>query len=175
MQYIVTGWLRGEAFYRGRPTSYWQVRLQAWQGSRGFWLNVDGSVTRRHANATWSDVLFSTNAADDDKALLGEALACATSPAPWLVARPRPEPTIMPLMFIDRPRLHLRLASAPQPWWQQLLTRLGLRKEEDPAEPELLQGDRAAEPVLCELVGDPDVGDLARNALRAIREKDAAP
>ncbi len=29
-QRILTGWLRGEAFYRGRPTSYWRERLERW-------------------------------------------------------------------------------------------------------------------------------------------------
>src|SRR5581483_1331432 len=41
-QRIVTGWLCGEAFYRGRPTTYWRARLAAWQGvGASFWGNID--------------------------------------------------------------------------------------------------------------------------------------
>jgi hypothetical protein len=28
---VVWGWLRGEAFYQGRPTSYWRQELALWQ------------------------------------------------------------------------------------------------------------------------------------------------
>jgi hypothetical protein len=27
---VAWGWLRGEAFYQGRPTSWWRVKLQSW-------------------------------------------------------------------------------------------------------------------------------------------------
>ena len=41
--YIITGWLNGEAFYQGRPTSYWRRELgkihTAWQlGTRSIYL-----------------------------------------------------------------------------------------------------------------------------------------
>ena len=29
-QHIVSGWLRGAAFYRGRPTSYWRAEMLRW-------------------------------------------------------------------------------------------------------------------------------------------------
>ncbi|MCI0684100.1 MAG: hypothetical protein L0Y71_18480 [Gemmataceae bacterium] len=29
--HILRGWWRGEAFYRGRPTSYWSLESQRWQ------------------------------------------------------------------------------------------------------------------------------------------------
>src|SRR5262245_51029065 len=28
---VIWGWLRGEAFYDGRPTSYWRAELSCWQ------------------------------------------------------------------------------------------------------------------------------------------------
>src|SRR5262245_44509945 len=30
---VVWGWLRGEAFYQGRPTSWWKTKLQDWHQS----------------------------------------------------------------------------------------------------------------------------------------------
>ena len=36
---IVWGWLRGEAFYDGRPTSYWRAEIARWQ--RGM-INASG-------------------------------------------------------------------------------------------------------------------------------------
>jgi|SRR5215510_5324043 len=32
---VVWGWLRGEAFYQGRPTSWWRMELNRWE--RQFW------------------------------------------------------------------------------------------------------------------------------------------
>ena len=31
---VVWGWLRGEAFYQGRPTSYWELALGPWEHVR---------------------------------------------------------------------------------------------------------------------------------------------
>src|SRR5207247_8450134 len=38
---VVWGWLRGEAFYQGRPTSWWAEELSCWNVSS---LWVDGQV-----------------------------------------------------------------------------------------------------------------------------------
>jgi hypothetical protein len=37
----VTGWLRGEAFYQGRPTSYWSQAIWTWgnDSAAGTWLD----------------------------------------------------------------------------------------------------------------------------------------
>ncbi len=35
-QRILTGWLRGEEFYKGRPTSYWRWELEAWEVTVSF-------------------------------------------------------------------------------------------------------------------------------------------
>src|SRR5437867_10543521 len=32
-QCLVTGWLRGEAFYNGRPTSYWKLDCERWMAT----------------------------------------------------------------------------------------------------------------------------------------------
>src|SRR5262249_53087369 len=40
---VVWGWLRGEAFYQGRPTSWWAKELNQWDFSRSFALmNING-------------------------------------------------------------------------------------------------------------------------------------
>jgi len=31
--YIISGWWRGEAFYRGRPTSFWGQELRHWRSA----------------------------------------------------------------------------------------------------------------------------------------------
>src|SRR5687768_14411778 len=36
---VVWGWLRGEAFYQGRPTCYWRTELDRWSAS-GQWFIV---------------------------------------------------------------------------------------------------------------------------------------
>lgn len=36
----ILGWVKGESFYRGRPTSYWRAELQQW--SERFYFNADG-------------------------------------------------------------------------------------------------------------------------------------
>jgi hypothetical protein len=37
----VTGWLRGEAFYQGKPTSYWSQAIWTWgnDSAAGTWLD----------------------------------------------------------------------------------------------------------------------------------------
>jgi hypothetical protein len=52
---VVRGWLRGEAFYDGRPTSYWSRELQTWrQEGRGYygWTTNDGE-TRKLEAPSW--------------------------------------------------------------------------------------------------------------------------
>jgi hypothetical protein len=34
---VVWGWLRGEAFYQGRPTSWWAGQLDGWEHTEFFW------------------------------------------------------------------------------------------------------------------------------------------
>ena len=51
---VVWGWLRGEAFYDGRPTSYWAAQIEPWDsycslgghGSLG-WFQVDCHYVRK--------------------------------------------------------------------------------------------------------------------------------
>ncbi|MBI3409864.1 MAG: hypothetical protein HY040_16115 [Planctomycetes bacterium] len=55
---VVWGWLRGEAFYQGRPTSYWKTELQRWQWSEAIshWGPV-GSMSW-HKSPTWLESKF---------------------------------------------------------------------------------------------------------------------
>ena len=43
---VVWGWLRGEAFYQGRPTSYWRAELMHWEGP--IWIDVPSPLERWH-------------------------------------------------------------------------------------------------------------------------------
>jgi hypothetical protein len=46
--HCVRGWLRGEAFYQGRPTSYWAEEIQRWE----YWFRIlegDGAGTKYYA------------------------------------------------------------------------------------------------------------------------------
>lgn len=50
---LVWGWLRGEAFYQGRPTSYWAERIRPWEVPEGMRLNVNAAIA---AGVEWSAV-----------------------------------------------------------------------------------------------------------------------
>jgi hypothetical protein len=36
LEWVIPGWLRGEAFYQGRPTSYWRCELGRWSEQFGY-------------------------------------------------------------------------------------------------------------------------------------------
>jgi hypothetical protein len=42
---VVWGWVRGEAFYQGRPTSYWRAELEHWQIQEVHGIGPDGHVS----------------------------------------------------------------------------------------------------------------------------------
>jgi hypothetical protein len=56
---VVWGWLRGEAFYQGRPTSWWRAELNRWE--RQLWgggpniLPAEKWVRRKTGFETWFD------------------------------------------------------------------------------------------------------------------------
>src|SRR4249920_1684066 len=61
---IVWGWLRGEAFYEGRPTSYWEAELRHWHAEI---VHVGSSLVgaakpdeEKAANRNWSVVFART-------------------------------------------------------------------------------------------------------------------
>jgi hypothetical protein len=41
---IVWGWLRGEAFYQGRPTSYWAERIRPWELAGESRINLNAAL-----------------------------------------------------------------------------------------------------------------------------------
>jgi hypothetical protein len=54
---VVWGWLRGEAFYQGRPTSYWAERIRPWQLPDDFRTNINMALSEwRHIPATREEV-----------------------------------------------------------------------------------------------------------------------
>src|SRR3954470_12842024 len=63
----VRGWLRGEAFYQGRPTSYWSRELQHWSRTGFFTLltNVNGSVrdVDIDGRVVWAELALDTSPA----------------------------------------------------------------------------------------------------------------
>jgi hypothetical protein len=194
-QRILTGWLYGEAFYRGRPTTYWRGQLTAWREMSpwtvvygGSTLNLNGGTTKLYANLVidvdarvdvMPSLLRDVDAADPVHAatLLGEGLACATSPTPFLIARPRSDAATTAVWvevsnFTSTYGASYTLFQArSETFWDRCRAWLGMGTQEGRAQPALLEGDPAAEPVLRELGYDPDVGELARQGLQAIREK----
>ena len=53
--HVVRGWLRGEAFYDGRPTSYWRIKLTPWKvvyGHKDCWYEREESWSGRNL-LTW--------------------------------------------------------------------------------------------------------------------------
>lgn len=43
LHHAIPGWLRGEALYRGRPTSYWRNEINRWEGFR--FPSIDGAFS----------------------------------------------------------------------------------------------------------------------------------
>ncbi len=180
-QRILTGWFTGEAFFQGRPTSYWRGRLLAWQehNGDGWWADLSYPVNAVH----WAGVINTGAVAPvmidvggddlvalqevpdamDATAALGEKLAWATSPTPWLIARPDTGVTTTTLM-VDSVSLatakgHFRLRysaffasrtlfrSRPEQFGDRIFRWLGIRKDDEEM-PAVLQGDAAAVPVV---------------------------
>jgi|ERR1017187_5936647 hypothetical protein len=42
--HVGRGWLRGEAFYEGRPTSYWAREIEHWKWERVHWRDGDAVI-----------------------------------------------------------------------------------------------------------------------------------
>jgi hypothetical protein len=57
---VVWGWLRGEAFYQGRPTSWWASELDRWECHVAYLLmDVGGrKICRRHEHYFRKDTEF---------------------------------------------------------------------------------------------------------------------
>jgi hypothetical protein len=150
---VVRGWLCGEAFYQGRPTSYWSREL-------GRWSEADFACSFRHYVAAARAANLSVNELSVNESEVDRSEA--------------PENT--PLSFT------LRVHNASTIWFEAktytrtpgLLDKLagyfGIELDH-PARPPLLDGDPDAEPVLRELLDDPSEGvrTHAQSGLRAAR------
>ncbi|OAI46023.1 hypothetical protein AYO44_12130 [Planctomycetaceae bacterium SCGC AG-212-F19] len=53
VRWPIYGWLRGEAFYQGMPTSYWSREIQQWNGKAEYGRSVCGK--RSSPPSTWID------------------------------------------------------------------------------------------------------------------------
>ncbi len=58
--HCVRGWLRGEAFYDGRPTSFWAAEVQQWEvtGGGGNATCWDEYYSRRPRWPRWTEQFF---------------------------------------------------------------------------------------------------------------------
>ena len=55
---VVWGWLRGEAFYQGRPTSYWRDEVRRWKPI-DFWGSPMELIRTCQREPTWFENLLS--------------------------------------------------------------------------------------------------------------------
>jgi hypothetical protein len=187
-QRIVTGWICGEAFCQGRPTSYWQARLRLWQEQcpqllsrikyyslrralkvHMAYARASATIVVSDGNEETPDVALDTDDAVKHATALGEMLALATSPTPFLVMRPEPGVPAAELINAIGADYGISLTFRAAPTFQdRVLGWLGIRKNDD-TEPAVLQGGPDAEAVLRELVDDPQVGVRVRQHLRSMR------
>jgi hypothetical protein len=142
---VVRGWLCGEAFYQGRPTSYWSRELQHWDRKGFFTLLTDVSGSARGVDiegaVTWADLDGDT--VPDVLIMTGKLRGNVT----WF--------DFDSDGYSRTPGLLDKLAGY-----------FGIELEQ-PARPALLSGDPEAEPVLRELLDDPSpvVREHARRRL----------
>ena len=121
---VVRGWLRGEAFYQGRPTSYWSRELGQWD---------------QRLVASWDAVAEFAVAERDAREVGG------------------------PADTLDRVEMNLTDYARSPGLLDRAAGWLGLTPHR-PATMPLADGDRAAEPVLRELLNDPS--ELVRGHAR---------
>jgi hypothetical protein len=145
----VRGWLRGEAFYLGRPTSYWGRELARWSAHGSFvgdflfpLADIDGRINANTQFVVTVPPLAARGPQDNTRDL---------ATALWI--------DLQVGGYTREPTLLERAADAVG--WEL----------ERPTQPPLLDGDPAAEPVLRELLDDPadSVREIARRGLRRIR------
>jgi hypothetical protein len=137
---IVLGWLRGEAFYQGRPTSYWSRELARWQYGFVFG-DFDGDG--------WPDLFVANDG------LIGNGAVAADLDGDGGV------------VWVDS-GLNGGYSRAPG-LIDKVAGQFGITLDSADS-PALLRGDPAAEAVLRELLDDPDptVREHARRELERI-------
>src|SRR6266702_323725 len=52
---VVWGWLRGEAFYQGRPTSYWRAEFDRWEKVVAYGKDATGQERRAEHWSRYQD------------------------------------------------------------------------------------------------------------------------
>jgi hypothetical protein len=142
----VRGWLRGEAFYQGRPTSYWSRELGHWQQFELF-PPIQPWLGRGRLDIDEDPFL------ERDGAI---ALFLPQLEPPMQDGVVRWEQNFDADFYQRTPGLLDKVAGY-----------FGITLEQ-PARPAVLDGDPAAEPVLRELLHDPD-GQIIRHAAVGIR------
>ena len=152
---VVRGWLRGEAFYQGRPTNYWSRELERWNR-----LDVTFFCFGNAMVAVDGLVVESDEVATTTRFVMGNAPGQANN-ALWIdVNQAVPQNLVLDLSnsYSRSPGLFDRLAE-----------RVGVTLPQ-PERPALFEGDPDAEPVLRELLDDPSptVRDHARRGLERI-------
>jgi hypothetical protein len=145
---VVWGWLRGEAFYEGRPTSYWERILANWDV-----LTLDTGADN------WLEVTLPNF---EVRSILPQKSA----------------PAIHAEGYPGSVRLHGALViESPKDNWvaivRRWLTKNGSQLEVNAVEPGLLNGDPQAAPVLRALAEQSvgQVRSLAEYGLRNIESK----
>jgi hypothetical protein len=148
---VIRGWLRGEAFYDGRPTNYWSRELARWEHNVWFIGLYYGSAATYYRMSTVADPLNTEIGADEDvippepepdqKANEGEDPHLGSSQR-WYSTLP--SYADLPGSYRRSPGIVDRVAG----WFG-----VTLGSEEPPG---LLNGDSEAEAVLRELLADPN-------------------
>jgi hypothetical protein len=147
---IIRGWLCGEAFYQGRPATFWSAELARWQCC-GIWWEFSGRAAPR---GMWGMALVDTAGE-----VAGEVPIQGQLPQNGLV---------FAAGLLSESETYSRTPSRFEQW----LDRVGLAPEHG-ERPALLSGDPDAEAVLRELLDDPDetVREHARRGLKQIERK----
>ena len=175
---VVKGWLRGEAFYQGRPTSYWSRELSRWRKD-GWSLLLRRHVSRLRVvgfereqgveAARWNPFVAEPDVAAEPEVAAVEPAVAAAEPEGDAVVQANVD-ALTTTYRTNLLAVHFHRAGFGYTRQPGLLDKavgwFGVTLEY-PDRPALLTDDPDAVPVLRELAHDPDetVRDLARRAL----------
>lgn len=164
---VVRGWLRGAAFYQGRPTAYWSRELGHWNGPSALlsWIPSSRTVFRDGVAVT---VDHNAPAVADWNGVVGAApffVNIAEADALTIPALARGD--VNNAIWVD-----LSFYSRRPTFIDKLAGYVGVTLEY-PDRPAILTGDPAAEPVLRELLDDPSE-EIRAHARAGLRQLHAA-
>ena len=77
---VVWGWLRGEAFYQGRPTSWWRQELSNWQIVRQTMTKLADGRIRANIGGVIVDLPANVNPANGDRIQEGVQFSLVHAP-----------------------------------------------------------------------------------------------